>query len=150
MHVKKDKILKIAATLPEKQPHNIIAKQVGCTREYVRLVLGNNNLPKGKHGTPLPRCQKCNTLLKQHTTKLCKSCQCSKWGAAMIELSCAWCGKRLWRNKNRRANKESKIAWCNRTHQGKWIGAYHGFGTNRCNAIWFKQASDVDKKLSIE
>lgn len=107
-----------------------IASRMGCSREYVRLVLKQAGLP-----TRQPKkhylCMVCGAeISKYNRTCLCRSCFSKESKTALI---CDWCGCSYYviKSVKKTVLKRNKYHFCSRQCLGKHSGYYYGFSKNQ-------------------
>lgn len=105
---------------------------LGLTRERVRQLINQHNLrrvsPRAISQTI--KCQDCPKTIKAYDLPksrkdlpyVCRSCHKAR---NQITVVCENCNKHF---KRARYYQRSKLAWCSRRCQGKYIGRTYGFG----------------------
>ena len=107
-----------------------IGEEIDVSREYVRQVLSAAGVETKKE---TPTCFGCGITL--HPSKerpytdtktgdrYCRSCRYDMvWGT----YTCAYCQKELIRRKSDIRRSKPRYIFCDKTHQGKYIGKHYG------------------------
>ena len=107
-----------------------IAKQVGCSREFVRQVARREGYLTAKQWQPLrPKplkvCARCEKPVDNRShSDYCHECQ-------YVTLPCNWCGKSIKRVASRVAWEINRgrtgTVYCDRKCFGNWLGHNHGY-----------------------
>lgn len=112
-----------------------IGDRFGVTRERIRQILTENNLPTRHFVQNQYICLNCRQPFKRpHKGHLFCSLKC-RHDYAYIKIACTWCGKlneyhaktMLWKIQNNPLAR-GKASFCDKHCQGKWLAANYGFG----------------------
>ena len=108
-----------------------IGDAMGVTKERARQYLSIAG-ERTKAMKPQRICVVCGKHImsgrRRHCSRECqKRATIARWGTAV----CDWCGaeiRRSMRELRPRPGNPKSVHFCNKTCQGKWLGAYHGRG----------------------
>lgn len=106
-----------------------IAKEAGCSREYVRQVLGAANL-RTRQPLKTKDCPQCNKPFPHYNNRKYCSPEC-RHAAHFITIQCEICGKTrelprswfIWKKKHGRQHD-----FCSRKCLGIYAGRHYGWG----------------------